>query len=81
MSIEEFDNLDKEGQRVIIFEAEKVAGMNNYFTKTELFFYQDLFIETKISMINNFKRIISTYTLTNLPFHYADLVQNGVVKN
>lgn len=62
MTAEEFNRLDEQSKRVIIFEADKIAENSDYLTKSELFTIDDFFIEVKTSPQNNFKRTITTYT-------------------
>lgn len=71
MRMEEFNNLDEENKRLIIFDADKVSEKLIDSTKYELFAIHDFFIETKTSISYNFKRTISTYTIDNLPIRYA----------
>jgi hypothetical protein len=71
MRMEEFNNLDEERKRLIIFDADKVSEKLIDSTKYELFAIQDFFIETKTSISYDFKRTISTYTINNLPVRYA----------
>ncbi len=71
MRMEEFNNLDEESKRLIIFDADKVSEKLIDSTKYELFAIHDFFIETKTSIGYNFKRTISTYTINNLPVRYA----------
>ena len=78
MTIEEFNNLDEETKRVIIFEANKICEEQNDYTKYELFYIPDVFIETKTSMRYNFKRTISTYTLYTLPLVYVANVRMAI---
>jgi hypothetical protein len=69
--MEEFNNLDEERKRLIIFDADKVSEKLIDSTKYELFAIQDFFIETKTSISYDFKRTISTYTINTLPVMYA----------
>ena len=71
MRMEEFNNLDEERKRLIIFDADKVSEKLIDSTKYELFAIHDFFIETKISISYDFKRTISTYTINTLPLRYA----------
>ena len=71
MRTEEFNNLEEESKRLIIFDADKVSEKLIDSTKYELFAIQDFFIETKTSIGYDFKRTISTYTINNLPVRYA----------
>ena len=71
MRMEEFNNLDEENKRLIIFDADKVSEKLVDSTKYELFAIHDFFIETKTSISYDFKRTISTYTINNLPVRYA----------
>lgn len=75
MSIEEFNLLDEQSKRVIIFEADKITERNDNLTKFQLYTFDDFFIETKTSRQNSFKRTISTYTVKELPFYYTNAVQ------
>ena len=75
MNSEEFNNLDEETQRVILFEADKISEKHNEYTKFELFYIRDIFIETRTSMRNHFRRTITTYTLNTLPLIYGANVQ------
>jgi hypothetical protein len=67
MTIEEFNNLDEESKRVVIFEADKVSELRNDRTKFELFYVPDFYIETKTSIRYNSKRTITSYALSELP--------------
>ena len=71
MRMEEFNNLDEERKRLIIFDADKVSEKLIDSIKYELFAIHDFFIETKTSISYDFKRTISTYTINNLPVRYA----------
>ena len=71
MRMEEFNNLNEESKRLIIFDADKVSEKLIDSTKYELFAIHDFFIETKTSISYDFKRTISTYTINNLPVRYA----------
>lgn len=72
MRMEEFNNLNEESKRLIIFDADKVAEKLIDSTKYELFALNDFFIETKTSIRYDTKRTISTYK--TLPVMYASNV-------
>jgi len=75
MTIEEFNGLNEETKRILLFEADKVSECTNDFEKFELFYIKDFFIETKTSIRYKFKRCIETYTLNTLPLMYSAEVQ------
>ena len=77
MRMEEFNNLDEESKRLIIFDADKVSEKLIDSTKYELFAIHDFFIETKTSISYDFKRNISTYTINTLPARYASDINNN----
>ena len=75
MTTDEFNDLDEETQNVLIFQSEKITETRNTFVKFELFKIDNLYIETKTSLINRLKRHINTYTFNDLPLYYAGFIQ------
>ena len=74
MRMEEFNNLDEESKRLIIFDADKVSEKLIDSTKYELFAIHDFFIETKTSISYDFKRTVSTYTINTLPKYGSNCI-------
>jgi len=71
MTIEEFNNLNKQEKTTLIFDAVKVAERSDAFSKFELFSISSFFVETKTSKLYLHKRVVTTYNLQDLPFIYT----------
>jgi|GEM_PF-6747318 len=71
MTIEDFDMLSEHDKVVLIFEASKITEKTDEVAKYQLFKIDNFFVETKTSLHGEFKRVITTYSLKNLPAEYA----------
>lgn len=79
MTLDEFNSLDDQSKRFLIFDATKIAERDDDFTKFELFNISNFYIETRTSHQYIFKRTMATYTLNDLPLVYAADVQSILV--
>lgn len=70
MTIEMFDVLDEHQKVKLIFDANMISESNDDEIRYQLFQIENFYVETKTSLQNSFKRVISTYTLKNLPAEY-----------
>lgn len=75
MIIEHFKELSEQEQKVQLFEARKITERLDEYSKYELFYIDDFFIETKTSQLQMFKRTLTCYTLKDLPLIYAGNLQ------
>ncbi len=71
MNVEEFNNLTMPEKQIRLFEAQKIAERLDEFSKYELFYFDNLFIETRTSLLYLYKRTMTGYTLRDLPLVYA----------
>lgn len=71
MTIENFNLLSNSEKTVLIFEANQITERLDDTIKYQLFKIDNFYIETKTSLLGNFKRVINTYTLKDLPAQYA----------
>ena len=77
--MEEFNKLDDQSKRILIFEAIKIAERNDDFTKFELINIYNFFVETRTSPEYLFKRTMATYTLKDLPPVYSSDLQSSLL--
>lgn len=75
MSTEDFENLSEQEKKIQLFEARKVTERYDPFSKYELFYIDNFFVESKTSKLQLFKRTIKCYSLTDLPLMYAGSLQ------
>ncbi len=59
MTAPEFEMLDENQKKIVLFEANKIAEKIEATYKTELFQVDDFFIESKISLNPTLKRILT----------------------
>ena len=71
MSAEEFNSLDEQTKRVLIFEADKVEEVENGPEKFELFSIDHFFVEIKTYQHDCIRRSIKTYEPHQLPRCYS----------
>lgn len=71
MTAEEFNNLNEDQKNVAIFDAKKISERFDQMIKYELFEIDNFFIETKTSLQQKFKRVISTFPSGHVPAIYA----------
>jgi hypothetical protein len=71
MTIHEFNALDEEQKKAAIFDAKKVTEYFEKRIKFELFQIDSFFIETKTSLQQQFKRVVATFSLDEVPAIYA----------
>ncbi|MDB5246783.1 MAG: hypothetical protein JWQ40_1177 [Segetibacter sp.] len=76
MTVEEFNKLDDQNKKVLIFEASKIAERNEDFKKFELFNIDDFFVEIMSSRFLKFRRTMAVYTQQDLPLVYSHNVQS-----
>ena len=74
MTLDEFNRLDPQSKKVLLFEANKIAERDDERCRYELFAVSDFFIETTTSRLYTFKRTIATYTVNDVPLQYAENV-------
>jgi hypothetical protein len=70
MTAEQFDTLSEEHKNIQIFEAKKVTERFQQRDKYELFQIDDFFVEIKTSLQNKSRRVILTYTKSDIPGEY-----------
>lgn len=71
MTLEEFNMIDDESKKVLIFEASKIAERRDDCSKFELFNINNFFVEARTSPQYSFKRTMATYASEDLPLAYA----------
>lgn len=71
MTVEDFEKLSEQDKKVQLFEARKVTERQDSFSKFELFYIDNFFVESKTSKLQLFKRTIKCYSLKDLPLAYA----------
>ena len=71
MLIEQFERLSEHEKKVQLFEAKKITERSDSFSRYELFYLDNFFIESKTSQQKTFKRTLTCYTLSELPLIYA----------
>jgi hypothetical protein len=71
MTVNDFNKLDEDSKKVMIFEAKKVVEKQDGFTKFQLFKIDNFFVETKTTLKNFTKRCLTTYTVRELPSMYS----------
>ncbi|HEX8356280.1 MAG TPA: hypothetical protein VF610_02665 [Segetibacter sp.] len=70
MTLQEFNRLDAQSKKVVLFEANKVAERQDGDCRYELFSFSNFFIEIKTSRHYTFKRTITTYRSEEVPANY-----------
>jgi hypothetical protein len=71
MTVEQFNGLDEEQKKAVIFDAKKISERFDKKTiKYELFQIDNFFIETKTSLQHKFKRVIATFSGKEVPLLY-----------
>ena len=71
MTAEQFDKLDEEQKKILIFEAKKITERFEQRMKFELFQIDNFFVETKTSLQHKFKRVVATFSRKELPGNYV----------
>ena len=61
MTAEEFNCLEKDQQKFLLCDADKISENSGELFKEEVFRIDNAFVEVKISYLNNFKRQIRAY--------------------
>ena len=74
MTSEDFNLLDDHQKIELIFDANKITEKRDDEVKYQLFQIDNFFVEAKTSLQGLFKRIITTYSLKQLPVEYASEV-------
>ena len=62
MTAEEFNSLEKDQQRFLLCDADKISENTSELFKEELFKIENVFIEVKMSNLNRCRRQIKAYT-------------------
>ncbi|MDB5245742.1 MAG: hypothetical protein JWQ40_136 [Segetibacter sp.] len=70
MVAEEFNKLSEEMKSRLIFDANKITERKDGSFTWELFKIDNFFIEIKRCIGNTLKRVISTYSIKDLPLIY-----------
>ncbi|MDB5250077.1 MAG: hypothetical protein JWQ40_4471 [Segetibacter sp.] len=70
MTPEEFNCLEKDQQKFLLCDADKICENSGELFKEELFKIDNVFIEVKISYLNRFRRQIKAYALSQIPVTY-----------
>ncbi len=60
MTAQEFDMLDENEKKIVLFEANKISEKKEDVYKTELFQVDDFYIESKVSLYSKNKRLLTT---------------------
>jgi 6-phosphogluconate dehydrogenase len=74
MTAEQFNKLNEEQKKVVIFEAKKITERFDEFMKYELFQIDNFFVETRTNVQKKLKRVIATFTRKEIPKIYAPFV-------
>ena len=71
MTIDDFKALEDQQKVQLIFDAYKITEKVDDEANYQLFQIDNLYVETKTSLEGKFKRSFKTYSLRELPVHYA----------
>src|SRR3954468_15436882 len=71
MTIDDFKALEEEQKVQLIFDAYKITEKVDDEANYQLFQIDNFYVETKTSLEGKFKRSFKTYSLRELPVHYA----------
>ena len=71
MTASQFNSLDDQEKKVVLFEAKKVSEKFDEVYKCELFQIGDFFIESRTSRETKINRTLQTYTAESKPEGYA----------
>jgi hypothetical protein len=80
MTADEFNSLEKEQQKYLLCDADKIAENKNETSKEELFKLENVFIEVKFSNLDRYKRQIKAYGLNQIPAAYLSNLVPSVVR-
>ena len=75
MTAEEFNSLEKDQQRFLLCDADKISENTSALFKEELFKIENVFIEVKMSNLNRCRRQIKAYT--SLPLQMLSPATEG----
>ena len=75
MTAEEFNSLEKDQQRFLLCDADKISENTSELFKEELFKIENVFIEVKMSNLNRCRRQIKAYT--SLPLQVLSPATEG----
>lgn len=78
MSVEEFNTLSDRQKKEIIVDAEKIAEREDDVAKYELFRIDNFFVEVSRSITYRFRKILNTYSVKDIPTHYAGDIRLNV---
>lgn len=70
MTPEEFNNLEQAQQKFLLCDADKICENRQELFKEELFKIDNLLVEVKISSLNQFRRQIKAYGVSQVPANY-----------
>ena len=70
MTPEEFNCLEKDQQKFLLCDADKIYEKSSELFREELFKIDDVFVEVKINYFNKFRRQIKAYASGQIPVTY-----------